>query len=183
MRRWTLGLLAAAVVAALAGAAWVVSGAGRGPNVRGTLEVPGLAAPVEVLRDGHGIPYVFARNLSDLIRAQGFVTAQSRIFQLEAYRAIMHGRLSEVIGERGLASDREMRRLGLRRHAERHAQRLSAAARDFLAWYAEGLNAYVEHHAGDLPVELCIAGFRASPWSVEDLVTVLHFVNLSQAAN
>lgn len=183
MLRWIVRLLLALIVVAIAATAWIVSGAGRGPNVRGTLQFPGLAAPVEVLRDGNGIPYVFAQNTPDLIRAQAFVTAQSRIFQLEAYRAIVLGRLAEVVGERGLVSDREMRRLGLRRNAERHAQRLSPAARDFLGWYAEGLNAYIEHHAGDLPVELRIAGFSASRWSVEDLVTVLHFVNLSQAAN
>jgi penicillin amidase len=175
-----LGLL---VAVAIALAVWVVSGNALGPNVDGSLKFQGLDEPVEVLRDGNGIPYIFAKNTPDLIRAQGFVTAQSRIFQLEAYRAIALGRLAEAIGEGGLASDREMRTIGLRRNAERHAQLLSPEAREFLGWYAQGMNAYIKGHAGDLPVELRLAGFQARPWSLEDMVTVLHIVNWSQAAN
>ena len=87
---------------------------------------------MRVLRDEHGIPYVFANNTPDLIRAQGFVTAQNRLFQLEGARAVASGRLAESVGEGGLASDRQMRLLGLRRNAERHAALLSPEARDFL---------------------------------------------------
>lgn len=181
--KW-LAWLAVVVLALLAAVlAWVGSGAGRGPKVDGSLNLPGLDAPVQVLRDEHGMPYIFASGTPDLIRAQGFVTAQARIFQMEAYRALACGRLAEAVGEAGLANDREMRTLGLRRNALRHARLLSPAAREFLGWYAQGVNAYIAQHADDLPVELSIAGFHASPWSVEDLVTVLHFINLSQAAN
>jgi penicillin amidase len=184
MRRIARALLMLALTLGTAAAmAWGLLGAARGPKADGTLAFAGLSAPVEVLRDDNGIPYVFAANTPDLIRAQGFVTAQARIFQMEAYRALALGRLSEAIGERGLASDREMRTIGLRRNAERHAKLLSPAARDFLGWYAQGLNAYIEGHAGDLPVELKLAGFHARPWSIDDMVTVLHFANWSQAAN
>ena len=181
--RWILrglGLLAAVAIAL---AVWVASGNASGPNVEGTLSFKGLDEPVEVLRDGNGIPYIFAKSTPDLIRAQGFVTAQSRIFQLEAYRAIALGRLAEAVGEGGLASDREMRTIGLRRNAERHAMLLTPEAREFLGWYAQGMNAYIEGHSGDLPVELRLAGFKARSWSLEDMVMVLHIVNWSQAAN
>lgn len=183
MLRWIVRVLLGLVILAGAAGFWVVSGAARGPNVTGSLAFAGLKDRVDVLRDGNGIPYVFAQNTPDLIRAQGFVTAQSRIFQLTAYRALATGRLAEAIGEKGLPNDREMRRIGLRRNAERHAKLLSPASREFLGWYAEGLNAYIVGNATDLPTELKLAGFTASPWSLEDLVTVLHFVNWSQAAN
>src|SRR5262249_27739960 len=55
--------------------------------------------------------------------------------------------------------------------------------RQFLEWYAQGINAYITAHPDDLPIELRIAGFTATPWTLVDMVTVLHFVNLSQAAN
>ena len=171
----------ALIAATLPAAAFV--GSLRGPKVDGELALPGLTAPVRVLRDEHGIPYIFALNTPDLIRAQGFVTAQDRLFQIEGYRAIATGRLAESIGEAGLASDRQIRLLGLRRNAERHAKLLSPEARDFLLWYAEGMNAYITGHAGDHPVELRLAGFTPQPWTLEDMVTVLHFVNWSQAAN
>jgi len=173
----TLILLAAATSAS----AFV--GSLRGPKVDGELALPGLTAKVRVLRDEHGIPYIFAANTPDLIRAQGFVTAQDRLFQMEGYRAIATGRLAESVGEAGLASDRQIRLLGLRRNAERHAKLLSPEARDFLLWYAEGMNAYISGHADDHPVELKLAGFTPRPWTLEDMVTVLHFVNWSQAAN
>jgi penicillin amidase len=181
--RWVWRGLVLVLLLAAGGALWVVSGAGRGPRVEGTLKASGLAAPVEVLRDAYGIPYVFAQNLPDLIRAQGFVVAQARLFQLEAYRALAEGRLAEAIGERGLASDRELRTVGLRRNAERHAKLLSPAAREFLGWYAQGLNAYIEDHASDHPAELRLAGFRTRPWTLEDMVLILHFAGWSQSVN
>lgn len=181
--RWVIRALGALLLVAVVAIGWVVSGRGRGPVVDGRLSFAGLDQPVEVFRDQYAIPYVFAQNTPDLIRAQGFVTAQARIFQMEAYRALATGRLAEAIGERGLGNDREMRRLGLRRNAVRHAARLSRDARDHLDWYAQGINAYLREHAGDLPVELRLSGFQASPWTVDDLVTVLHFVSWNQAAN
>ena len=167
--------------AALPAAAFI--GNLRGPKVDGELALPGLSAPVRVQRDEHGIPYIFAANTPDLIRAQGFVVAQGRLFQIEGYRAIATGRLAESVGPGGLASDRQIRQLGLRRNAERHAKLLSPEARDFLMWYVQGMNAYIEGHADDHPLELKLAGFVPRPWSLEDMVTVLHFVNWSQAAN
>jgi len=154
-----LGLWAAMTLAlaasALPAAAFI--GNFRGPKVDGELALPGLSAPVRETRDEHGIPYIFAANTPDLIRAQGFVTAQNRLFQLEGARAVATGRLAEAVGEAGLASDRQMRLLGLRRNAERHAGLLSPEARDFLTWYAEGLSAYITGHADDHPVELKLA--------------------------
>ncbi len=181
--RWAMGVVVVLLVSVAALTTYIISGAARGPKVDGRLAFAGLTDRVEVIRDEHGIPYVFAQNTADLIRAQGFVTAQARIFQMESYRKIILGKLAEAIGEKGLPSDREMRLVGLRRNAERHAALLSPSAREFLGWYADGINAYINGHANDLPVELKLAGFRASPWSVEDLVLVLHFVSWTQAVN
>lgn len=184
VRLFVRGLVVVTLVAAVvAGGALVYLRYVAQPRTDGELRLAGLTAPVRVVRDAQGIPYLFADNLPDLIRAQGFVTAQHRLFQLEAYRAIAHGRLAEAIGEAGLKSDREVRLIGLARNARRHTALLSPAARDFLAWYAEGVTAYVRDHAAEHPVELGLAGFAPSPWTTEDLVTLLHYVNYSHAAN
>ena len=124
---WRSALL---VAVALATSGCAVVGAMRGPQAGGEQVLTGLTAPVRVLRDGHGIPYIFAANTPDLIRAQGFVTAQDRLFQIEGYRAIATGRLAESVGAAGLPSDRQIRLLGLRRNAERHARLLSPQALD-----------------------------------------------------
>lgn len=155
----------------------------QGPVVSGDLIMPGLAAPVTVKRDAHGIPYIFAANTPDLIRAQGFVTAQNRLFQLEFYRMSTSGRLAEIVGEQGLGNDREMRLVGIRRNAERHAALLSDEARSFLGWYVAGLNAYITGHVADHPAELKALGLTPQPWTIVDVMTILHFANWSQAAN
>lgn len=179
------GVRAAAFALLLAAAlpAQAFLGSLRGPEVDGELALAGLTAPVRVLRDEHGIPYVFAQNTPDLIRAQGFVTGQDRLFQLEGLRAIATGRLAESVGESGLASDRQIRLLRIGRNGERYAKLLSAEARDFLLWYIEGLNAYITQHAGDHPVELKLAGFTPRPWTLQDMTTALHLANWTQAAN
>jgi len=179
----SIAVVALVVVAAAAAGVAVFMGVGRGPRVDGELVLPGLTDKVRVLRDEHGIPYIFAANTPDLIRAQGFVTAQDRIFQMEGYRAIATGRLAEAVGESGLVNDRQIRLIGLTRNAARHAKLLSSQAREFLGWYAEGMNAYITGHPSDHPVELKLAGFTARPWTLDDMVTVLHYVNWSQAAN
>lgn len=168
---------------ALSASGCAVVGAMRGPNVGGVQVVTGLTAPVRVVRDDNGIPYIFASNTPDVIRAQGFVTAQHRLFQIEGYRAMANGRLAEAVGPGGLNNDRQIRLIGLRRNAERHARLLSAEARDFLSWYAQGMNSYIVDHVSDHPVELKLAGFKPTPWTVEDMVAVLHYINWSQAAN
>jgi penicillin G amidase len=177
---WTVALV---IAATLASSGCAVVGSLRGPQISGDKLLTGLSAPVRVLRDAHGIPYIFAANTPDLIRAQGFVTAQHRLFQMEGYRAMATGRLAEAVGAVGLNNDRQIRLIGLRRNAERHAKLLSPDARNFLAWYAEGMNAYITAHANDHPRELQLAGFSTRPWTLEDMVTVLHYVNWSQAAN
>lgn len=182
MSRRAVGIgLAAAVIALFLGGAWLATV--NRPAVDGRLLLPELDAPVTVLRDEYGIPYIFADGEADLFRAQGFVTAQHRLFQMEAYRALVQGRLAEVIGEAGLETDRAMRVIAPARDARRHAALLEASARDFLQWYAEGVNAYVREHADDHPRELRISGFHAAPWTVEDVVAVLHFVHLAQGAH
>ena len=149
----------------------------------GELRLAALDRPVRVLRDSLGVPHIFAESTADLIRAQGFVTAQHRLFQLEAYRTILSGELAEAIGEKGLTSDIRMRVFGVRRNALRHAAALSGEARTYLGWFAEGLNAYVEGYPQDHHFEFSVAPFRVRTWTVEDLVAIVHYIHHRQAVN
>jgi penicillin amidase len=173
-----LGLLVAIALAAV----WWVRSAAR-PHIDGRMAVPGLSAPVTVLRDDLGIPYIFAANTPDLIVAQGFVTAQHRLMQMELYRATWRGELAASFGARALPSDIRMRVLGIRRNGERHAVKLEPAARAHLQRYVDGINAYIGSHASDHPLELSAAGLVPRPWSVADLVALIHFIHYSHAAN
>src|SRR5262245_40799940 len=65
----------------------------------GTLSAPGLKEPVEVVRDTWGIPHIYAKNQDDLFFAQGFVTAQDRLFQMDLWRRVGLGQTAELFGE------------------------------------------------------------------------------------
>src|SRR6476469_8032731 len=68
------------------------------PQVDGTLDLPGLTAPVTVVRDDHGIPQLYGSSFDDLMRGQGYVAAQDRFFEMDVRRHITSGRLSELFG-------------------------------------------------------------------------------------
>ena len=181
LRRVLTWLLLLALVGA-AVAFLYVRAAGQ-PRVDGTLRLAGLTAPVKVMRDELGIPYVFAENVPDLIRAQGFVTAQDRLFQMELFRATWRGELAAAFGADALASDIRMRVLGMRRNGDRHAEKISDETRALLQQYVDGINAYLRDAGTDHPVEPKLAGLAPSPWSVADLVTLVHFVHYTHATN
>src|SRR6267142_2382601 len=83
-------------------------------QIEGTIRVPGLREPVEVLRDGWGVPHIYAKHADDLFFAQGFVAAQDRLFQIDLWRRTALGETAEVVGKSGLAADRFARLLKYR---------------------------------------------------------------------
>ncbi len=146
------------------------------PQVNGTVQVPGLRAPVTVIRDQWGVPHIYASNLHDLLFAQGYVQAQDRFWQMEFYRRIGSGRLSEVLGKSALPQDRFIRTLGWHRAAARDWEQMDPETRAVLEAYAEGVNAYISSHKGRLGLEFTILGltgkkFDPEPWTPLHTIT------------
>src|ERR1700680_4483627 len=140
------------------------------PQLDGQLEVSGIAAPVTLTRDGHGVPTIEAGSLEDLFFAQGYVTAQDRLWQMDVMRRFGGGELSEILGEDLLKVDREQRILGLRAAAIKSLQTASPRDRSFFDAYARGVHAYMGTRARNLPIEFRILGYRPTPWLPEDSV-------------
>lgn len=138
------------------------------PQVSGVLNVKGLRAPVEIVRDRWGVPHIYAQNLEDLFFAQGYVHAQDRLWQMELNRRISHGRLAEIFGEMAFDTDSLVRRLGFSRAAQADLAGTDAETRGVLEAYARGVNAYVEANPGRLPLEFSLLGFRPSAWQPLD---------------
>jgi penicillin amidase len=138
------------------------------PQVAGEIAVPGLAAPVQILRDADGIVTIRAGNDADAAFALGYVHAQDRLVQMEMMRRLVAGRLSEVIGELTLSTDRTMRVLGLYRAAEQSEALLPEDTRSRLQAYAAGVNAYIGSHSGAWPPEFEVLRHRPEPWRVAD---------------
>jgi penicillin amidase len=152
-------------------------------QLSGEIEINVLNEPVTVHRDKHGIPYIFATNLADAIRSQGFLVAQDRVFQVEMYRAIIDGRLASLIGEAGLKSDVQMRVIGITRNASRHLEYLNEDNRRYLRWYAEGYNDFIHNRTHEYPLELGLLGIKPQKISIAELLAIQHFAGFIQGRN
>jgi penicillin amidase len=153
------------------------------PEVDGRLAVPGLSAPVEVVRVEPGVPHIYARNPHDLFFAQGYVHAQDRLWQMEFNRTVGAGRLSSLFGEGALPIDKVMYVLGLKRAAAKDWQILSPDTRAVLTAYADGVNAYISTHRGRLPIEFTLLGVEPRPWTPVDSLTWGKLMSLNLSLN
>jgi penicillin amidase len=142
------------------------------PQLDGSLRVKGLSAAVKITRDGHGVPAIEASTLEDLFFAQGYVTAQDRLWQMDIMRRFGSGELSEILGEDTLKIDREQRILGLRAAAGKTLQVASARDRSYFEAYARGVNAFIESGGGGLPIEFRILKYQPKPWHAEDSIVI-----------
>jgi penicillin amidase len=163
--------LALALLAVLGAAAWLYS-AGRAalPQLDGVLTLQGLSAPVTVIRDAQGVPHVTAAALEDLLFAQGYVTAQDRLWQMDLTRRYAAGEMAEILGPGLVEHDRQQRILGLRQVADAAVARLTPQDRALFQAYARGVNAYVAQSRDHLPLEFRLLGYAPRPWAVEDSV-------------
>ena len=123
------------------------------PQLEGELDLPELDAAVEVLRDQHGIPHIYAQNEADLWRAQGFTHAQDRLWQMELNRRVAQGRLAELFGEAALDVDRFSRIVGFQRAAQAELDALDDATISIMRHYCQGVNAYIRSRKGRLAAE------------------------------
>ncbi len=167
--------LAVALVAVLACAYWF---AWRPlPKTSGSIGAP-VAGRASVARDSLGVPHILAASQPDALFLQGYVTAQDRLFQMDAMRRLAAGELAEVLGRGALESDRQARRLRLWRVAEEYARRLPAADRAVFAAYARGVNFFLETNRNRLPLEFSLLRYDPRPWSVADSVLIaLHMMS------
>lgn len=141
----------------------------------GFVRLPGLTEPVEVFRDERGAAHLFARTTRDLYLAQGFVTAQDRLWQMEVARRAATGRLSEIFGEALVPFDRHMRDIGLGRAAAASLQACGPGTVELLEAYADGVNSRI--HEGRLPPEVTLVGLGPEPWSPSDSIAIWKFLS------
>lgn len=139
--------------------------------VDGTLQVPGLAAPVEVARDRWGVPHIYAQNQRDLFLAQGFVAAQDRLFQLELWRRTGRGENAELYGAEAIDGDRFARLMLYRGDWEAEWRSYSPDAREIVTAFVDGINAQIDACGDRLPIEFQLLGFKPKRWVPEDVLT------------
>jgi penicillin amidase len=133
--------------------------------------VGGLSGPVRIVRDEAGVPAISAQSESDALFALGFVHAQDRLWQIEFNRRIGQGRISELVGRGGVATDRFLRTLGIHRQAQAMAAQLDAPSRALLEAYCAGINAYLDGRQDPLPPEFVLLHApRPAHWVPADVM-------------
>lgn len=188
--RW-LVFTAVVVVLVLASLGSLAVGTARRslPETEGQLTLPMLTAPVEVLRDSHGVPQIYADNPQDLFAAQGYVHAQDRFYEMDVRRHITAGRLSELFGPAQVVTDSYIKTMRWRRVAEQELTLLSSSTRRYLDAYASGVNAYIRGRAAaDLSLEYSLLGlqglnYQPEPWTAADSVAWLKAMAWDLSAN
>ena len=146
------------------------------PDTTGEVRINGLQGTVEIKRDGHGIPQIYADDPADLFFAQGYVQAQDRFYEMDFRRHVTAGRLSELVGKAGVGTDELVRTLGWRRVAEQEYEELGAGTRSLLQAYARGVNSYIDGKSGsELSLEYAVLSlrgpdYRPEPWTPVDSV-------------
>ncbi|HEX3372740.1 MAG TPA: penicillin acylase family protein, partial [Edaphobacter sp.] len=151
------------------------------PQLDGAVSIPGLSAPVTIQRDAHGVPHLRAATLDDLLLAQGFVTAQDRLWQMDSLRRHASGTLAEILGPTFLAHDRLQRTLLIRASADRAIATLPPDQLHLLERYAAGVNASIELQRAHLPLEFRLLRYQPAPWTPRDslLVALVMFQDLT----
>ena len=143
------------------------------PALDGELGVPGLKDPVEVVFDGYGVPHVYGRDPEDVWFAAGVLHARDRLWQMELYRRVTAGRLSEVMGESTLPIDKQFLTLNLRAAAEAEWARARPEVKSALERYAAGVNAVGSRLIPrQRPLEMQVLGITPGEWTPVDTLAV-----------
>ena len=160
---------------------WVWSRAAL-PEVDGEARLPGLSAAVVVRRDAVGVPHIRAESILDAARAQGYVTAQDRLWQMDLLRRRALGELAEAFGEGALRADEEVRNLGLGAAARSSLPRMPEDLRALVEAYAEGVSAFIDSHRDTLPVEFRLLRYSPRPWTAIDTLATGKLLSLDLAS-
>lgn len=146
------------------------------PDVSGEVVIQGLDGQVEIIRDNNGIPHIYASSTRDLFVAQGYVHAQDRFWQMDTWRHIGTGRISEMFGEDQVETDAFLRTMGWEALAKQQYLEATALGQDALDGYAAGVNAYLmDRSPAELGfeysvLELVSHDYTPEPWTVVDSI-------------
>src|SRR5712692_4249628 len=166
-------LLLLALVSAIVASIGILYWVAIRPLARDSGAVSGPGVPVAYAgRDRLDIPHIEAGSVEDALWVQGYVTAQDRLWQMDLLRRISAGELAEVLGPGMIAVDRDSRTLGIRPAALAAAARLTPADRAWIEAYGRGVNAFLESHRSNLPVEFQVLRYQPRPWEPTDSLLV-----------
>ena len=181
--RWLLRLASLAVaLVALALALTYYLASSSLPDYDKRLNVAGIGAEVEIVRDNAGVPHILAQSDHDAFFALGYVHAQDRLWQMMLMRRTAQGRLSEIFGSRTVETDTLLRRLDLYERAIASVSHQDARTLEALKAYSDGINARItEINARALgrgAPEFFLFEASLAPWKPADSIALVKLMAL-----
>jgi penicillin amidase len=150
----------------------------RIPITSGRLEVPSISSPIEIRRDGYGVPYIRAANAEDAWYGLGFCHGQDRAHQLDVLWRLVRGQLSEIYGAATLPIDRLSRRIGLHRAARGHFAAMPDAQRTILEAYTRGINAGMRIGSPRKAHEFALVRAEPGAWECVDVLAFMNYMGM-----
>ena len=171
--KWVIGILLVLLLLIFAGVyAYLRSTL---PDYEGGISVSGITQPVEIIRDAYGMPHIYAQTDQDAYFVLGYCMAQDRLFHMDLMRRAGRGKLAEVLGKDLVSVDRFFRTITAGKSCEDIAAAYDPATRLAAEAYADGVNYFINHHKGPLPIEFTLLGYTPEPWQPSDGAAV-HYV-------
>ena len=168
--KWIMGILLGLILVIFVGVyAYLRSTL---PDYNGEIIVPGVIKPVDIIRDSYGMPHIYAQTDADAYFALGFCIAQDRLFHMDLMRRAARGKLAEVLGQELIPVDRFFRTITAGKSFEEIAAAYKPVTISAARAYAAGVNYFIKHHKGPLPLEFTILGYTPGPWQASDAVAI-----------
>ncbi len=181
--RWLVRLTTGLILLAVAAVGLVYFLASQSlPEYNQSLEVEGITAPVEIVRDTANVPHVLGQSDPDVFFGLGYAHAQDRLWQLTVLRRTVQGRLSEVFGQRTVSIDKLLRRLDLYGLAHRSVEVQDDYTKAVLRAYSAGINARLteinEEALGRGAPEMFLFNAPVPPWQPGDSLAIMKLMSL-----
>ncbi|APG46905.1 penicillin acylase family protein [Phaeobacter porticola] len=184
--RWLLRLAAALILLLVLGLGLVYFLAAQSlPDYNKEATLPGLLAPVEIVRDNANVPHIFGSygaSDEDVYFGLGYVHAQDRLWQMTMLRRSAMGRLSEIFGSRTVQVDTLIRRLDIYRLAQQSVAAQTPETMTALRAYSAGVNARIQEINDDAlgrgAPEMFLFNVPMAPWQPADSIAVMKLMGL-----
>ena len=131
----------------------------------GIYYISGISDTVKIFKDDFGVSHIIAGNEEDMFFAQGYIHAQDRLFQMDLYRRVCEGRMSEIFGKETLDYDKLFRTLRINHTAENLYEHISQKSKDILKSYSDGVNYFIKTHSKNLPLEFDLLDYKPEEWT------------------
>ncbi len=181
--RWLVRLTSFLIFLAVAAFALAYYFASRSlPDYNADLQVAGISAPVEIVRNNANVPHIFGETDADVFFGLGYAHAQDRLWQMTMLRRTAQGRLSELFGERTVGIDEVLRRYDIYNLAVSSVAAQDDQTKTALNAYAAGVNAWLtEVNAGARgrgAPEMWLFSHPVAPWQPADSLAILKVMAL-----